>query len=357
MHDASAPERGAQPVERRHDRRRVHRRRAAVAEVRHRREPAEHRDRAARGAGRRAGSSSRFVSRTIDSSAARRASARCSGAASTDTGGGDAVEPVGEPQQRRDDARRRRVELGPRDLAGRERGAQRRPPAAGRTASRRRARRAPTRTGSRSPKMKSVMTKPVEAPLVAQHVGEQRVRLAGPLAVQRVVRAHDARDALVDHAPEVRQVHLVQRALVGRDVDGEPRVLHRVAREVLHAREHVLLHAAGERGAHLAEQVRILAVGLLRPTPRRMAEQVHADATEVRGARRRRASSPMTRPISSSSATSNVAARAIATGKHVALPTTTPRGPSVNANPGMPRRVVARPPATRGGSSRRSSCR
>ena len=72
--------------------------------------------------------------------------------------------------------------------------------------------------------------------------------------------------------------------VVGGDVDREPRVLHRVAREVLHAREHVLLHAAGERGAHLAEQVRVLAVGLLRATPRRVAQQVHADAAEVGGA-------------------------------------------------------------------------
>ena len=71
--------------------------------------------------------------------------------------------------------------------------------------------------------------------------------------------------------------------VVDLDVDGEPGVLHRVAREVLHARHHVALQAAGQRGAELADVVRVLAVGLLRPTPRRMAQHVDAHrAGEVR---------------------------------------------------------------------------
>ena len=49
---------------------------------------------------------------------------------------------------------------------------------------------------------------------------------------------------------------------------------------------HVPLHAAGERGAHLAEVVRVLAVGLLRPAPRGVAEGVHAHAAVEVGAHR-----------------------------------------------------------------------
>ena len=80
------------------------------------------------------------------------------------------------------------------------------------------------------------------------------------------------------------QVHLVQRDVVDLDVDGEAGVLHRVAGEVLHAGHHVALQAAGERGAELADVVRVLAVGLLGATPGRMAQHVHADGAGEVGA-------------------------------------------------------------------------
>ncbi len=124
----------------------------------------------------------------------------------------------------------------------------------------------------------------LEAPLVAEHVGEERGALAAPLAVDRVVRAHHARHPFVDDAPEVGQVHLVQRAVVDGDVDSEAGVLHRVGGEVLDRRHHVALHPSGQRRAHLAEVVGVLAVGLLRPSPRRVAQGVHADPAVQVGA-------------------------------------------------------------------------
>ena len=51
-----------------------------------------------------------------------------------------------------------------------------------------------------------------------------------------------------------------------------------------------------------------------------------------------RSSVPIASPIRSSRSTSHVAPRAMLTGNAVAGPITTPRGPSENANPGMPRR-------------------
>ena len=108
--------------------------------------------------------------------------------------------------------------------------------------------------------------------------------LAALLAVHEVVRAHHAGHALVDDPLEVGEVDLVQGLLVHLDVDLEAGVLHRVAREVLHRGHHVALHAPGERGAHLAHVVGILAVGLLGAAPRRVAQQVHADAAVEVGA-------------------------------------------------------------------------
>ncbi len=122
---------------------------------------------------------------------------------------------------------------------------------------------------------------PVPPPLVAENRGEQRLVLAAPLAVHRVVRAHHRRDPLLGDMTEVREVHLVERPLVGGDVDGEPGVLHRVHREVLHARHHVPLEPAGERGGHPPHVVRVLPVRLLGPPPRRVTQQVHAHRAGV----------------------------------------------------------------------------
>ncbi|CAB4797858.1 unannotated protein [freshwater metagenome] len=74
----------------------------------------------------------------------------------------------------------------------------------------------------------------------------------------------------------MRQVDLVQRHIVDQNINGEPSVLHGVASEVLHACHHVLLQTTRERRAELADMMRIFAVGLLRPTPRWVAQQVDA---------------------------------------------------------------------------------
>ncbi len=68
----------------------------------------------------------------------------------------------------------------------------------------------------------------------------------------------------------------MQGHLVDLDVDGEPGVLHGVAGEVLHAGHHVALQAPGEGGPELAHVMGVLAVGLLGPTPRRVAQEVDA---------------------------------------------------------------------------------
>jgi hypothetical protein len=81
----------------------------------------------------------------------------------------------------------------------------------------------------------------------------------------------------------VGQVDLAHRALVADDVDLEPRVLHAVQREVLDRRDHVVgLDALRQRRAHLADVVRVLAIGLLCAPPRRVAQQVDADRPRQR---------------------------------------------------------------------------
>ncbi len=75
----------------------------------------------------------------------------------------------------------------------------------------------------------------------------------------------------------------MERGVVRLHVDAEARVLHRVEGVVLHDRHQVRLHATGEGRAELAEQDRVLAVGLLRTAPRRVPGQVDAyPAEEVR---------------------------------------------------------------------------
>ena len=118
------------------------------------------------------------------------------------------------------------------------------------------------------------------APLLAQHGGEEVGVLPGPLAVDGVVGAHDGGDALVDGALEVGQVLLVEGGLVDGDVDLEALVLHGVQGVVLGAGHGVALDAAGEGGAHLAQDARVLAVGLLDAAPGGVAGQVDAHPAE-----------------------------------------------------------------------------
>ena len=127
---------------------------------------------------------------------------------------------------------------------------------------------------------------PVEAPLALQHLGDEVVVVPAPLAVDLVVRGHHGGGAGVDAAAEVREVDVAQVVVVHGDVDPQAGVLHGVAGEVLHARHHVALGAPHEGGAHLAEQVGVLAERLLRPSPRRVAQQVHAHPGEQVGAER-----------------------------------------------------------------------
>ena len=126
----------------------------------------------------------------------------------------------------------------------------------------------------------------VPAPLVAQDLGEQMRVVAAPLAVDRVVGAHHRRHPAGGDPFEVREIHLVERPFVDGHVDGEPGVLHRVQRKVLHARHHVPLQPGDERRRHHAHVVRVLPVRLLRPSPRRVTQQVHAHRAGVGGAAR-----------------------------------------------------------------------
>ena len=74
----------------------------------------------------------------------------------------------------------------------------------------------------------------VEAPLVAQDLGEEPSVLCGVFTGDLVVRAHDAPGArLLDGALERPQVQLAQRAFVDVDVDGHPLDLGVVGDEVL----------------------------------------------------------------------------------------------------------------------------
>ncbi len=121
---------------------------------------------------------------------------------------------------------------------------------------------------------------PLPTPVVAQHRGQEVRVLATPLAVDRVVRRHDGRHALLGDAVEMGQVDVVEGGLVDRDVDREAGVLHGVHGVVLDARHDPSLRAAGQRGAELAQVVRIVPVRLLDAAPGRVAGQVDADAAE-----------------------------------------------------------------------------
>ena len=83
----------------------------------------------------------------------------------------------------------------------------------------------------------------------------------------------------------MRQVDLAQRALVHAHVHEVARLLDAVQGEMFDAgHDIVALNPRHQGAAHLAQQVRVFAVGLLRPAPARVAEQVDADAAEQVGA-------------------------------------------------------------------------
>ena len=103
-----------------------------------------------------------------------------------------------------------------------------------------------------------------------------RLVLPAPFSVERVVGRHDARHALLDHSLEVGQVDAIEHVGPHPHVDLEPGVLDAVAGEVLGAAHDVPLQTTDEGRAHLADVVGVLAVGLLRAAPARVAEQVEA---------------------------------------------------------------------------------
>ena len=123
-----------------------------------------------------------------------------------------------------------------------------------------------------------------ETPFAFKDVADQRGVLSAPLAVHAIVRGHHASDAGVHHSLEMRQVDLVQCAGIGLHIHAEPGVLHGVAGEVFDAGHHVALHAPGQGRAQQTDVEAVLAVGFLRTAPRRMAQQVDADAAEQVGA-------------------------------------------------------------------------
>ena len=130
----------------------------------------------------------------------------------------------------------------------------------------------------------------VEAPLAAQHVGQEPAVLGAPATVEPVVRGHRRQGAaLTDAELERDEVQLAQRALV--DVGAHRRALELalVADEVLHRRgDASALHAAHEGRRRPARQQRVLGVALEVAAGGRRAVQVDGGGEEDPGALRAR---------------------------------------------------------------------
>ena len=129
---------------------------------------------------------------------------------------------------------------------------------------------------------------PLEAPLLAQDVGEQQLAARGALAVDAVVGPHDDFHLRLLHQHlEGRQVGLpevvLRRLHIGLVARGLRSAVHGV---VLAAGRHlqvdgvIALHAAHEGAAHGAGEEGVLAPGLHATPPARVAEDVHVRAPE-----------------------------------------------------------------------------
>ncbi len=131
---------------------------------------------------------------------------------------------------------------------------------------------------------------PVEAPLLAQNLGEQPACVGRVIAVDAVVGGHDhARDAVAQGELEAAQVHLAQGALVDDRVDHETPVLLIVDGEVLEARTDArALNASHGASSQPAAQQRVFAVVLEVAAAQRVPLDVQARAehdVDAEGAR------------------------------------------------------------------------
>ncbi len=122
----------------------------------------------------------------------------------------------------------------------------------------------------------SVITRPLETPLVAQDVQEECGLLGQPPPVQPVVGRHDGEcSALADRHLERNEIELAQRALVNDRTDGRALELGVIADEMLDGGEHAFgLDAPHVPGGKTARQQRVLGVALEVPAGQRRPVQV-----------------------------------------------------------------------------------
>ncbi len=123
---------------------------------------------------------------------------------------------------------------------------------------------------------------PAEAPLLAEHLGEQPAVHRGVLAVQLVVSAHHGERLRLPHGVlEGGELELSQRAFVVDAVHDQPPGLLVVAGEVLQRRAHATgLHAADEGRGHPPRQEGILREVLEVATAAGIAFEVHPRAQQ-----------------------------------------------------------------------------
>ena len=109
------------------------------------------------------------------------------------------------------------------------------------------------------------------------------------IAVDLVIGAHDRGAARIDGAFEMGQVYFMENPFADPDVNFEAGVFNAVDRKMLDGRHHILGLRSFDQGcAHFADMMRVLAIGLLRASPCRVAQQVDADIAEQRQAERAR---------------------------------------------------------------------
>ena len=120
----------------------------------------------------------------------------------------------------------------------------------------------------------------LEAPFVAQHVGQQPMVLCGMHAVDAVVGAHDGpRLGLLDDVFEGREVDLAQGARADAGIDAQSVGFLIVGGEVLERRAHALgLHAFNNADGFMTGQVRVFGPVFEAATAERVALDIDAGA-------------------------------------------------------------------------------